>query len=134
MQKVIQLKIPFFSNDWDFTEFNKLKPEEIELSINPNDFLMESVMDTRLPIGNVLECELDGGYVYITIKDNDEIRLSNYHTINEAILCCGNLARTVTTELGYVKNIAGNYMFLFWGVAKDPTKIHNTDLVISTIH
>jgi len=112
--QIVQLELPIKGN-WDLSFFDKLNPEEIELSFNPSSFEMDEVVKSRLPLGTVLSFQNDGINILLDAKVTDDFLENSLFENPSAVLCCANLGIEVDDKDSQVTMKGGNFLFMYWG-------------------
>lgn len=122
MSKIIELNIKLGVKQWNYDEFKKIHPKNVNISLSPADISVQSIKDARLPEGTVLDYSIDDdGMFNLILKDVPELINSTYHNMDDAVLCCGNITRKVfnSEDVEDYELFAGNGFFLYWGYKAD---------------
>lgn len=132
MSHIIELTIPLKSKGWNYSEITSLNPEKLHLSVYPKQLTLDGIIQSRLELGSILDCEICDNTIKLTIKDCEKLRESSLYGKYGAKLCFASLGRTYETckESQYY---IGNYMFIYWGEMTDVLEHNFIDMKVHKI-
>lgn len=124
MNKILTLEIPLHCKEWDYFVFKNIAPSMVHISVEPETFEAQDIINSRVEIGTVLEKFVSEDTMILTCKDIPSLQIETMKRAPNSVLCWGCLGKTYKSpEIGNPEILGvTNSLFFYWGLNENGIK------------